>query len=73
VANVIEERGLFWWFKQADGQTNTKETSVSGALTITEEGHITLVLDGSLWYAQPPDPLPWGEPRPLPPHKWVTG
>ena len=73
MANVIEERGLFWWFKQADGQTNTKETSVSGALTITEEGHITLVLDGSLWYAQPPDPLPWGEPRPLPPHKWVTG
>ena len=43
MGNVVEQRGLFWWLNEPDGQTNTKETSVSGSLTVTGEGHIASV------------------------------
>ena len=73
MANVVEQRGFFWWINEPNGQTNSKETSVPGLLTISEEGHIELNLDGALWYAEPPEPVRWGVPRLLPHNKWITG
>jgi ApeA N-terminal domain 1 len=73
MANLKEERGFFWWFDEPQGQTNTKETSVPGLLRITEGGHVTLELEGAMWYSNPPQPRSWLEPQPLPPNKWITG
>jgi hypothetical protein len=73
MANALEQRGFFWWLNEPNGQTNSKETSVPGSLTISEAGHVKLDLDGALWYAEPPEPQPWGESRFLPRGKWITG
>ena len=39
LANVIEERGQFWWFGE-ERQTSSLEQSVHGLLTVSEEGQI---------------------------------
>ena len=73
MANVIDERGFFWWFNEPGGQTNSNETSVSGTLTVTEEGHINLILDGALWYGKPPQARTLGEVQSSRPVQWITG
>jgi hypothetical protein len=73
MANIVEQRGFFWWLNDSNDQTNTEKTSIPGSLTISEEGHIQLNLDGTLWQAEPLEPLPWGTPRLLPYGKRITG
>jgi hypothetical protein len=73
MANALEKRGLFWWLDEPNGKTNSKETGVTGILTVSEEGRIELNLDGALWWAQPLDPIPLGQPRPVPLQKRITG
>lgn len=73
MANVVQQRGFFWWLNQPNAKTNSEESSVPGLLTISEEGLVKLCLDGALWLAGPPVPLRWGEPRPLARGTWITG
>ena len=72
MANILDERGLFW-FKEGCGNTASLETSIPGTLTISEEGHINLQLEGSLWYESPKVGFDWGEWRWLPDEKRIAG
>src|SRR5208337_2046411 len=71
--NAIKQRGFFWWLKEPNGQTNSRETSVPGLLTISQQGHIRLDLDRALWYSKPLAPFSLGNPRLLPHGKWIVG
>lgn len=73
MANVLDERGMFWWFEESHGNTNSLETSIHGALTISEEGHINLQLEGSLWFENPEVGFHWDESRWLPNEKRIAG
>lgn len=73
MGNVVDERGVFWWFQEAHGNTASLEASVPGRLTISEEGHIQLQLDGSLWLENPDAGSPWETSRWLPTEKQITG
>lgn len=73
MANIVERRGFFWWLDDAIGRTNSRGTSVPGYLTISEEGHIKLTLDGSLWYADSSDELLWPDLRDLARKRRITG
>lgn len=73
MANVLEKRGVFWWLSWAGGQTDSIDTSVPGAITISEEGQIKLDLEGSLWGEEATAGIPWGEPRWLPDGKRIAG
>jgi hypothetical protein len=44
---TLQERGFFWWFDQPDLPANSKQTSIPGQLTITDEGKITLEVEGA--------------------------
>ena len=66
MANVIEERGQFWWFGE-EGQTSSLEQSVHGLFTVSEEGQITLQLEGPLWLAEPNVSWEWDASRRLAP------
>src|SRR6266567_2442434 len=48
MAKVVEERGFFWWFNEPDLPAHSKETSVPALLVITDDGQITLDVEGSL-------------------------
>jgi ApeA N-terminal domain 1 len=71
LATVIKQRGFFWWLNEPRGGTNSKETSVPGLLTISEEGHIKLDLDGILWHKDP-SKVHWG-PQIVEHGKFITG
>jgi hypothetical protein len=73
VANVVDERGVFWWFEEAHGHTASLETSIPGKLTISEEGHIQLQLEGPLWFEAPDVSLHWDSSRWLPYEKRIAG
>lgn len=73
MANALEERGRFWWFGEAHGNTTSLETSIPGALTISEEGHVKLELEGSLWYENPEVSFDWNASRWLPHEKRIAG
>jgi hypothetical protein len=73
VANVLEERGVFWWFEEAHGHTASLETSIPGKLTISEEGHIDLQLESPLWFEKPEVSFHWDESRWLQPEKRISG
>jgi ApeA N-terminal domain 1 len=72
VAVVIQERGFFWWFNAPEGGTNAPQSAVPGMLTVSEEGRISLDLDGALWYAEK-EVMHWGQPQSLPRKKFITG
>jgi len=73
MANVLDKRGAFWWFNETVGLTASIETSVSGAITISEEGQIKLDLEGSLWTEEATTTQRWDEPRWLPDGKRIVG
>jgi hypothetical protein len=50
MSDVLDKRGVFWWFDETVGQTDSIEKSIPGTLRIGDEGQINLDLDGSLWY-----------------------
>jgi ApeA N-terminal domain 1 len=72
MATVLKQRGFFWWLNESRGGTNSKETSVPGLLTISEEGHVQLDLDGALWY-EDPSRMRFGQPQVVPKGKLITG
>jgi hypothetical protein len=73
MANIIEDRGVFWWFRTADGHTASLETAIPGTLTISEEGHIRLQLEGPLWYEDPEAYSRWDESRWFDSDKRIAG
>lgn len=73
MANALKSRGVFWWFQAEHDNTASLETSVPGALTISEEGNITLELDGPLWYENPDISLRWDVSRSLPYENKIAG
>lgn len=73
MANIVEQRGVFWWLNAPNGKTNSQETAVPGLLTISAEGHIKLSLYGALWFAEHPAAPRWGESRPLARGTRITG
>jgi hypothetical protein len=72
LANAIEERGQFWWFGE-EGQTSSLEHSMHGLLTISEEGQITLQLEGPLWFEEPNVSWDWDASRWLASEKRIIG
>lgn len=71
--DAIKQRGFFWWLTEPNGQTNSRDTSVPGLLTVSQQGHIRLSLDRALWYTKPLAPYSLGKPRLLPRGKWIVG
>ncbi len=63
MANALDRRGIFWWFQATNKQTSSLETGIPGHLTISEEGHIRLQLDGPLWFEDPKPSLRWDSSR----------
>ncbi len=72
MANVIEERGQFWWFGE-QGQTSSLENSVHGLLKVSDEGQIILQLEGPLWLENPAVSWGWDASRWLAPEKRIIG
>lgn len=72
MANVIESRGQFWWFGE-EGETSSLEHSVHGLLTISDEGHISVQLEGPLWLENPKTSWGWDASRWLPANKRIVG
>jgi hypothetical protein len=72
MANAVEARGQFWWFGE-EGQTSSLEQSVHGLLTISDEGHISLQLEGPLWLQDPSTSWAWDASRWLQPDKRIVG
>jgi len=48
MANTLEQRGFFWWFNEPHLPALSKETSIPGLLTVTDDGQSTLKTDGPL-------------------------
>src|SRR5229473_6445975 len=48
MANILEQRGFFWWFNEPHLPAHSKETSIPGLLTVTDDGQSTLKTDGPL-------------------------
>jgi hypothetical protein len=71
MANIVEQRGFFWWLNEPDTPAHSKETSIPALLTITDEGQITLDVDGSLCAND--EYRDWTKPRPLPASRRVVG
>jgi len=71
MANILEQRGFFWWFNEPDLPAHSKETSVPALLTITDEGQITLDVDGSLCGND--EYHDWTKPRALPSSRRIVG
>jgi hypothetical protein len=71
MGNVLEERGFFWWFNEPDRPAHSKETSLGGLLTITDEGQIALDLDGAL--CEKGECRDWTGPRTFPTSRRVAG
>ncbi len=71
MAKILEQRGFFWWFDQPDVPVHSKETSAPALLTISDEGQITLDVDGSLCGND--EYRDWTKPRPLPTSRRIVG
>jgi len=71
MAEILKERGFFWWFNEPSLPSNSKETSVAGLLTITDEGQITLEADGSLCLKD--EYRDWSKPRTFPESRRIVG
>jgi hypothetical protein len=73
MANEIEKKGIFWWFGAEHGHTASRETSIPGTLTVTDEGKIRLQLEGALWLESPRTGFGWDESRWLPMDVRIAG
>ncbi len=73
MANVIEDRGVFWWFGETHGHTASLKTSIPGKLTISDEGHIEVQLEGALWLEDPEVGFHWDKSRLLPTGTRIVG
>ena len=71
MANTIEQRGFFWWFNEPHLPAHSKETSIPGLLTITEDGQITLQIDGALCGND--EHTDWTKPRSFPATRRIAG
>jgi len=71
MAEILKERGFFWWFNEPKLPTNSKETSVPALLTITDDGQITLEADGSLCLKD--EYQDWSKPRTFPEMRRIAG
>lgn len=71
MANILEQRGFFWWFNSPDLPAHSKETSVPALLTITDEGQIALDVDGSLCGKD--EYRDWTRPRIFPASRRIAG
>ena len=71
MAEILRDRGFFWWFNEPDFPANSKETSVPALLTIAEDGQITLDADGSLCLKD--EYQNWAKPRTLPESRRIAG
>ncbi len=71
MAEVLKERGFFWWFDEPALPAQSKETSVPGLLTITDQGQITLEIDGSL--CPKGEYQDWSKSRSLPESRRIEG
>ena len=71
MADILEERGFFWWLNGPNLPVHSKETSLSALLTITDEGQITLDVDGSLCGKD--EYRDWTERRIFPASKRIVG
>jgi hypothetical protein len=71
MAEMLKERGFFWWFNDPARPANSKETSIPAFLTITDGGQISLETDGTLCSAD--ECSDWGKDRALPEARRVAG
>jgi hypothetical protein len=71
MANILEQRGLFWWFNESDLPARSKEAAVPGLLTITDDGRTTLQTDGPLCGND--EHTDWTKPRSFPPSRRIAG
>lgn len=71
MANILEERGFFWWFNEPDRTAHSRETSLPGLLAVTDEGQITLDVDGALCGKD--EYRCWTEPRTFPASRRIAG
>lgn len=72
MANALAQRGQFWWLG-GEGPTSSLENSVHGLLNVTEQGDISLQLEGHLWLAEPDVSWEWDATRWLPEHVKIAG
>jgi hypothetical protein len=73
MTNALEERGVFWWFGEIHGHTASLEAAIPGKVTISDEGHIELQLEGPLWFENPEASFHWDESRWLPTDRRIAG
>ncbi len=73
MANEIDAKGTFWWFGAEHGHTASRETSIPGTLTISEDGKIQLQLEGALWLENTKVSFGWDESRWLPMDVRIAG
>jgi ApeA N-terminal domain 1 len=73
MANEIDKTGIFWWFAAEHEHTASRETSIPGTLTISDEGEIRLQLEGALWLENPEVSFRWDESRWLPMDTRIAG
>lgn len=71
MAETIKERGFFWWFNEGTLPARSKETSVAGQLTVSDQGGITLETDGALCLKE--EFQNWSEPRNFAESRRITG
>lgn len=64
---------FFGGLARLNGHTASLETSIPGKLTISDEGHIELQLEGALWLEDPEVSFHWDKSRWLPTEARVVG
>lgn len=71
MAEILRERGFFWWFNDPDRPANSEEASIPGLLTITDDGQVSLETEGALCLAG--ECSDWTRPRTFPESKRIAG
>jgi hypothetical protein len=71
MVEILKERGLFWWFNEPSRRANSKDTSISGLLAITDGGEISLETDVALCLAD--EHCGWGKDRSFPQSRRIAG
>src|SRR5437879_555286 len=71
MANILEQRGFFWWFNEPNLPAHSKETSIPGLLTVTDDGQTTLQTDGPLCGND--EHADWLKPRSFPSSRRIVG
>src|SRR6185437_4110948 len=71
MADVLKERGFFWWFNEPGRPSSSKETSIPALLTVADDGQITLETDGALCFDD--EHADWFKPRVFPSSERIVG